>query len=876
MPLVQKNKKIPFKVSARTARLIGRENVATSKGAIIELVKNGYDADSDVSLVYFDNEFSLLCDEITKNHYDATIKRINQYYTEARPSDASQEQVEELDEEYNEFICLYASLYKENVNNGYVLSVNCDERYNKLKYFLRKLSVLYIIDNGEGMTADIISNHWMVIGTDNKNNDFVTKSGRIKAGAKGIGRFALDKLGSTCEMITKYNPKNHIELESEEGDGYIWRVNWEDFEGGFKTIDSVSADLQSLNSINLNEYLENILPFQLKKLIPHTVKFEHGTILKISNLRDDWNEYYIEQVFADLEILVPPEESGGFGIYLFSSSSPDKYGAIPSVICDDFDYKLVAEADDAQNIVIKIIRNEYDVDKIPKDFFLREKMNVYPYNIEDFRKNEWVFKSSFSELLPGYKEVDKDAVFNDIGRFKFFLYYLKRIKSPESEKFFHKDNLFNFRKDWLNKFGGIKIFRDNFRVRPYGEAKDVAFDWLGLGGRKARSPAAISKKGGGYRIEPENIAGAIYISRIENIEFEDKSSREGLQENKTFTVFKQLIISIIKTLEEDRSYIAQEMDAYDKEHNSEKRTRAEAEDLARRIYKNSRAAKKSLPEGSKNQSQEEYERDILAELHAQQKDEYESLLKETQLLRGMASSGIILASFTHDLGNINNLLNSRVDKVKQLFSEKISLKAYEQVVERKNPYYWLEEMRKDDIKIQSWLKFSLGSARKDKRTRKNLNLKNYFNGLDISWSVLLRERGIALSLEIDEDINFRVFEIDLDSIFSNLVINSIDAFVQSKNSNCRQLKIVSKKDSKNIVVFYSDNGPGISKDIKEPSKIFEPLFTTRRNPNSGEEIGTGLGMWIVKSIVEENDGKVDLLNPEEGFSIKLTFPIKYS
>lgn len=37
--------RIPFKVSARTARLIGRENVATSKGAIIELIKNCYDMD---------------------------------------------------------------------------------------------------------------------------------------------------------------------------------------------------------------------------------------------------------------------------------------------------------------------------------------------------------------------------------------------------------------------------------------------------------------------------------------------------------------------------------------------------------------------------------------------------------------------------------------------------------------------------------------------------------------------------------------------------------------------------------------------------------------------------------------------------------------
>ena len=62
----------------------------------------------------------------------------------------------------------------------------------------------------------------------------------------------------------------------------------------------------------------------------------------------------------------------------------------------------------------------------------------------------------------------------------------------------------NNRKDWLNKFGGIKLFRDNFRVRPYGEAKDAAFDWLSLGNRKAASPAGVAKPEGGYRVEPEN------------------------------------------------------------------------------------------------------------------------------------------------------------------------------------------------------------------------------------------------------------------------------------------------------------------------------------------------------------------------------------
>jgi hypothetical protein len=45
--------KIPFRVSARTARLIGRENIASSKGAIVELVKNCYDADSTFAIIYF-------------------------------------------------------------------------------------------------------------------------------------------------------------------------------------------------------------------------------------------------------------------------------------------------------------------------------------------------------------------------------------------------------------------------------------------------------------------------------------------------------------------------------------------------------------------------------------------------------------------------------------------------------------------------------------------------------------------------------------------------------------------------------------------------------------------------------------------------------
>lgn len=49
----------------------------------------------------------------------------------------------------------------------------------------------------------------MTIGTDNKSTHFTTHGGRVKAGAKGIGRFALDKLGERCEMFTFFDPTVH-------------------------------------------------------------------------------------------------------------------------------------------------------------------------------------------------------------------------------------------------------------------------------------------------------------------------------------------------------------------------------------------------------------------------------------------------------------------------------------------------------------------------------------------------------------------------------------------------------------------------------------------------------------------------------------------
>ena len=844
--------RIPFKVSARTARLIGRENVATSKGAIIELVKNGYDADSRFSIVLIDNRYGVYHVQLDKSDYDQLI---------SLGTDKT----------------LLDSIYQQK-DDVYVERNDVDaETIGRLKKQLQRNAVIYIIDAGEGMTGYIIQNYWMTIGTDNKSTQYITKGGRVKVGAKGIGRFALDKLGEQCEMFTFFDPKVHQDLKADGSTtgniGYHWVVNWNEFEGANKTIDHIGAGIEGISDMTYLDILHSIpLTDNLKRLIAEKPVM-HGTILKISNLRDVWDADATQKIYDDLGVLVPPTESREFVISLQSLDEPHKYGEVENSFCDDYDYKIVAHAKKQQKVSIRVYRQEYNAEAIPLSFFKRDNQQNYPYRREDFLRGYWDTERSFSQLMPGFRDSDTDQVFTKIGAFDFTFYYLKRKKKKNDEsRFFYRQSPYNLRKSWLDKYGGIKLFRDSFRVRPYGEKSDSAFDWLGLGMRKNNSPAGIAKKQGGYRVEAENIAGTILISRLSNIEFEDKSSREGLQENKTFSVFKQLIISIIKIFEEDRSLIARELVADDEDRNGAVRDRERAEELANKIIAQS---KKNATDGqTPNYSSTDYQLQLLANINEQKNEEIKQLREEQRILRALASSGLMLASFAHDLSKLNDSMDYRYDRIVNLLRDKVTEEDFPEE-RRKNPFKLLDQAKQNDIKMQRWLNFSTDIIKKDKRRRKTVLFLSYFEKLEETWAGLFAERRIFFDHSHVADISMRAFEIDFDSIFYNLISNSIEAFIRSRDNRERHIEVSLDATEKSIVCTYKDNGPGLSPDIVKPEDIFQPLFTTKRNVSTGEETGTGLGMWLVKLIAEDNDARITLLTPPEGFGIQFIFPIKY-
>ncbi|OYO59426.1 hypothetical protein CG709_18745, partial [Lachnotalea glycerini] len=304
--------KMKYKISSRATILLGRESVSKVEGALIELIKNTYDADATLCYVYF---------ETSEN-------------------------------------------------------------------------ALYIIDDGTGMTKSVIEDNWMMIGTANKRDEYISEKDRIKSGEKGIGRFALDRLGSLCEMYTKNANDKFIK----------WSTNWNSFEEAGKTLDEIEADFDYLNT-NIYAILPECVKREIKLLEKKLNEdrgeenevsfiFKTGTVLKIAGLRDDWKETTINNLINSLGFLIPPEEQDEFYISI-QKSKDSGFELIENNLSEEFDYKINANFDGSK-FEITMERNEFDLSRMPDDVFREERFLRYPYRKEDFEKKVFTFNYPIS------------------------------------------------------------------------------------------------------------------------------------------------------------------------------------------------------------------------------------------------------------------------------------------------------------------------------------------------------------------------------------------------------------------------------------------------------------------------------------------------
>ena len=752
--------KVPFNVDAYTARLIGRENVSKLDGAVIELIKNTYDADASICVLYYD-AFS---------------------------------------------------------------------------------NALYLMDNGMGMTLDVIIKHWMTIGRSSKKSTYITDSGRIQTGAKGIGRFALDRIAEQCTMLTG----------TQGGERKIlWKVDWSEFIGEVN-ITEINADIDEID-ISFEEFMSECTNKDVVKLIRD--KWEnHGTIFKLTCLHEQWDQKLIKNMKENLSSLIPYELNEVYKIYCFDNeASIEEAEVFSNIDSFSFDYKIefeVGNKDISQDVVYKIWRDEFAFGE-NEDYILKEAELLAEQ--EYFHGVPIVKECPFNEIVGNVTESEV----NSLGSFSGVLYFSKlQTTKRDRERFYQKD--IAERIDIRDTFGGIKIYRDSFRVRPYGDPKSSAFDWMQLARRKNASPAGVGDDKGIWRVSADQMMGSIFISRM-NIALPDQSNREGIVETKEFRLLKEFIEKMVALLEQDRQRVCRKLNAYyEKTHPTENIEKEIREKAAKK-----KEAEKSVTKPAKAESMGT---DLSVDPRAAQSvidkknEEIHELENEIKMLRALATTGIATNTYIHEFKTLSHKLSMKIVMAKEAIDQ------YRDIDEAGEYINQANDVR---VAFNSWFQVTIESVKNDKRKRRKVDIGKIISDLADSWNQTLANKRINiqyLNLNNDE-IVLKCFPYEIETIINNLITNSVTSF-DSILTNDREIIVKIFEDEEYVWIEYSDTGAGLA-DIykKNPEKILEAFETSKRDAG-GELVGTGMGMWIVNNTVLDYKGKIDLsknIETKEGF-----------
>lgn len=747
--------KIPFNVDANTARLIGRENVSKADGAIIEIIKNAYDADATICILYFDSK-----------------------------------------------------------NNK-----------------------LWIIDNGCGMDEEIVEKHWMSIGFSDKDVELRSNKGRIKTGAKGIGRFALDRLGAVCTMYT-YNGGNHL----------AWHVNWEEFIRG-TNISDVYADLDHydfiseglFNHINNTNVRNNI-----------SKSFKTGTIFEISELRDVWDDNFFEKLKNNLSSLIPPSLNNSFKVFLYNDNTTDIGAQIISDLLTSYDYSVDFRVSEVGQVDIKVIRNEFDFGS--KFDYVIANAGFNEQDISYFNRTPIAFNTNVKDFHIGIT----DETPYSLGEFSGKICFYKIVSQEKNEqKYYYKP--FEHRKSLIKKYGGIKIYRDGFRVRPYGESGTPQFDWLLLSARHYNSAYPISSKLGNWTADSSQLVGEINISRL-NETLNDQANREGIFENSDFDLFKKIIIEILSFLETDRQSVIRKLsDLWDKDNQSQK-AESDIREKYEKYKKSQSDKRKSTSDNTKKDDEYIHVEDAQKAIDGKTA-QINDLEDENRLLRSLATTGIAINTYMHEIRalihdlKMNSKRASEAYRIRNDIDEAVSA---------------INEVRNVTKDFESWFQVTIGSTRADKRTRQKVNLVELTSKCIQSWESSLGN-DICFETHFDEEaIDMVCFPYEIESIFHNLISNSFKSFKRGNTEN-KKISISIKKNENKIIISYSDNGNGLLPEFKETPEIILKQMITGDIVN-GQKQGTGLGMWIVNNIISDYKGRIDLsknIKSDKGFYIDI-------
>ncbi|MGY5150258.1 MAG: two-component system sensor histidine kinase NtrB [Candidatus Nitrosopumilus sp. bin_68KS] len=218
-------------------------------------------------------------------------------------------------------------------------------------------------------------------------------------------------------------------------------------------------------------------------------------------------------------------------------------------------------------------------------------------------------------------------------------------------------------------------------------------------------------------------------------------------------------------------------------------------------------------------------------------------LKSSDIVKNerLTTIGTMASRIAHDLKNPLTILHTYADMLTPEILSKLDSKDKEKWFRLQNSIFDMHRII-DDV-----LDFARTSEINKKKT-------SFLSILRLSLNNVRTTYGVVIKLP-ENDVVLNCDRRKIEGVMSNLINNAVHAL-----DGQGEIEITLSSDSKNIVIQVKDSGPGIPDENLE--KIFEPMFTTKNT-------GTGLGLVICKSIVEQHGGSISVNNNPTTFTITL-------
>ena len=621
---------------------------------------------------------------------------------------------------------------------------------------------LVVEDDGHGMNLETVMSGWFEPGTVFKKREERSPTGQLYLGAKGIGRFAAARLGETLCMET---------CRKGESDGVRVLLDWGQFDDE-SYLDEITIDYETVP-----------LP-----------DIEHGTRLELSNLhvRKHWTEDDFRSLHNRLSRLISPFETDqskskapNFEIDLDIPGYPNLTGkVVPHEITSKPKYRLTGRLSSEG-----MFNGRIEIDgKIVKTFSAKKLGG----------KDETVVCGTLEVEIRAW---DRDRP----GLSPYMLTYNQSLTGI---------------RHLLDEYCGVSIYRDGFRVHPYGQKGS---DWLSLDTRSRQNPT--------LRLANNQIVAAIRISRDGNDRLIDRSNREGLVHNHEYNSLTDWFVRVLALLEEER-YASRPREETKPEELS---TLFEPFDMSDVVAEADKQLGKTHPVSKLVKQKDTDIREGVKRLQ----DHYSRVLLA-------AGFGQLVDIVIHEIGAPLGRITREVEYLEKRIIRSFDRNAFDKLLGEGAHV----ELKDTFVRLKAWLeqiavlRERLVPKAAGKRGRPaSFVVQHEIEDNLALFAALIGKQKIQCELHAPkQDIAVHMPRSNLGQILANLLDNSIYWLTRHHGDGKGgkiDIRLTSLKHGFRIQLC--NDGPGVTEEDRE--RIFDQEFS--RKPN-----GMGLGLFIARQVIE--------------------------